>query len=169
MNLWVIQSCPNLCNPMDYTVHEILQPRILEWIALPFSRRSSQPRDRTQVSCIVGKFFTSWATREAQGLLRTSLVAHMVNNLPANTGNMGSIPGSGRFFGEGNDNPLQWRIPGEFLGVPGEFHGQRSLVGYSPWGHKESDTTERLSTLWIYLVSCHLGAHIYCFESSGPL
>ena len=36
---------------------------------------------------------------------------------------------------------------GEFLGMPGEFHGQRSLVGYSPWGHKESDMTERLGTL----------------------
>ena len=41
----VIQSCPILCNPMDYTVHGILQVRILEWIALPFSRGSSQPRD----------------------------------------------------------------------------------------------------------------------------
>ena len=40
----------------------------------------------------------------------------MVKNLPANTGNLGLIPGSGRFFGEGNNNPLQWGIPGEFLG-----------------------------------------------------
>jgi len=42
-----------------YTVHGILQARILEWIALPFSRGSSQPRDRTQVSHIAGRFFTS--------------------------------------------------------------------------------------------------------------
>ena len=51
--------------PMDYTVHGILQARILEWVAFPFSRGSSQPRDRIQVSCIAGGFFTSWATREA--------------------------------------------------------------------------------------------------------
>ena len=51
---------------MDYTVHEILQARILEWVAFPFSRGSSQPRDRTQVSHIAGRFFTSWDTKEAQ-------------------------------------------------------------------------------------------------------
>ena len=53
-------------NPMDYTVPGVLQATILEWVAIPFSRGSSQPRDRTQVSCITGRFFTSWATREAQ-------------------------------------------------------------------------------------------------------
>ena len=46
----VTQSCPNLCDPMDYRVHGILQARILEWVAIPFSRGSSQPRDWTQVS-----------------------------------------------------------------------------------------------------------------------
>jgi len=56
----------NICNPMDYIVHGILQARILEWRAISFSRGSSQPRDWTQVSCITGGFFTSWATREAQ-------------------------------------------------------------------------------------------------------
>ena len=55
----VAQSCSALCNPMDYAVHGILQARILEWVALPFSRASSQPRDRTQVSHIAGGFFTS--------------------------------------------------------------------------------------------------------------
>ena len=53
-------------DPMDYTVHGVLQARILEWVAFPFSRGSSQARDRTQVSRIAGGFFTSWATREAQ-------------------------------------------------------------------------------------------------------
>ena len=57
----VTQSCPTLCNPMDYTVHEILQARTLEWVVFPFSRGSSQRRDQTQVSCIAGGFFTSWA------------------------------------------------------------------------------------------------------------
>ena len=43
------QSCPTLCDPMDYTVHGILQARTLEWVAFPFSKGSSQPTDRTQV------------------------------------------------------------------------------------------------------------------------
>ena len=55
-----------LCDPTDYTVHRILQARILQWGAFPFTSGSSQPRDRTQVSLIPGRFFTSWATREAQ-------------------------------------------------------------------------------------------------------
>ena len=62
----VAQSCPTLCDPMDYAVRGILQSRILEWVAFPFSRGSSQTRNRTQVSCIAGGFFTSIATREAQ-------------------------------------------------------------------------------------------------------
>ena len=62
----ITQLCPPLCNPMDYTVHGILQARILEWVAFPFSRGSSQLRDQTQVSRIAGGFFTSWARREAK-------------------------------------------------------------------------------------------------------
>ena len=62
----VTQSCPTLCGPMDYTVHGILQARIRQCVAFPFSRGPSQPRDWTQVSHIAGRFFTSWATREAQ-------------------------------------------------------------------------------------------------------
>ena len=52
------QLCATLCNSMDYTVHGIVQARILEWVAIPFSRGSSQPRDQTQVSHIAGRFFT---------------------------------------------------------------------------------------------------------------
>ena len=57
------QLCPTLWDPKDYTVHEILQARILEWVAFPFSRGYSQLRDRTDISHIAGGFFTSWATR----------------------------------------------------------------------------------------------------------
>ena len=64
----VTQSYPTLCDPMEYTVHGILQARILEWVAFPFSRGSSQPRDWTQVSHTGGGFFTSWSTREAHFL-----------------------------------------------------------------------------------------------------
>jgi len=62
----VVQSCPILCNPMDYTVHGILHARILEWVAFPFSRGSSQHRDQTQVFFIASRLFTSRATRETQ-------------------------------------------------------------------------------------------------------
>ena len=55
----VTESCPTLCNPMDYAVHGILQARILEWVTFPFSRGSSQPRDQIQVSRMAGRFFTS--------------------------------------------------------------------------------------------------------------
>ena len=65
ISLKLAQSCLTLCDPMDYTVHGILQARILEWLVFPFFRGSSQPRDRTQVSCIAGEFFTRWATRDA--------------------------------------------------------------------------------------------------------
>ena len=59
----------DFCDPMDCSLpgssaHGILQARILEWIAIPFSRGSSWPRDRTWVSCIAGRCFTIWATRE---------------------------------------------------------------------------------------------------------
>ena len=59
----VAQSCLTLCNPvdcslLDSSVHRILQARMLEWLAIPFCGGSSQPRDRAQVSCIVGGFFT---------------------------------------------------------------------------------------------------------------
>ena len=60
------QSCPTLWDHMDYSVHGILQARILEWVTVPFSREFSQPKDPTQVSLIAGRFITSWATREAQ-------------------------------------------------------------------------------------------------------
>ena len=68
----VAQLCPTFCNPMDcsppgFSVHEgILQARILEWVAMPFSTGSSQSRDWILVSHITGRFFTNWATEEAQ-------------------------------------------------------------------------------------------------------
>ena len=58
------ESCLVMSDSLQ--AHGILQARILDWVAFPFSRGSSQPRDRTQVSHIAGGFFTNWATREAQ-------------------------------------------------------------------------------------------------------
>ena len=59
----VAQSCTVLWDPMDCTVHGILQATVLEWVTFPFSRGSSLPRDQTQVSYIAGGFCTSWATK----------------------------------------------------------------------------------------------------------
>ena len=64
-------SCPTLWDPVDpsppgSSVREILQARILEWVAIPFSGGSSWPRDRTWISCIAGRFLPIWATREAK-------------------------------------------------------------------------------------------------------
>ena len=63
-NSWseVAQLCPTLCNPMDCSLqgssfHGIFQARVLEWVAISFSRGSSQPRDQTQVSRIIGRCF----------------------------------------------------------------------------------------------------------------
>ena len=55
----IAQLCLTLYNPMGYTVHGILQARILEWVAFPFSKGSSKPRNQTGVSCIAGRFFTN--------------------------------------------------------------------------------------------------------------
>ena len=73
INEWVsevAQSCPTLCDPMDCSipgssVHGIFQAKVLEWVAISFSRGSSWPRDWTLVSHIAGRRFTVWATREA--------------------------------------------------------------------------------------------------------
>ena len=70
MNYWCTQILDG--SPETYAkwtkpvLNGILQARILKWVAFPFSRGSSQPRDQTQVPCIAGGFFTSWAIREAQ-------------------------------------------------------------------------------------------------------
>ena len=75
-----------------------------------------------------------------------SLVAQTVKNPPA-MWDLGSIPGLGRSPGGGHGNPLQYSC----LENP---HGQRSLAGYNPWGHKESDTTEQQSTAqWLMILS----------------
>ena len=70
-----LQSCPTLCDPTDSRppgsrIPGILQAITLEWVAISFSRGSSQPRDRTQVSCTAGGCFTVWATRETYFLLQ---------------------------------------------------------------------------------------------------
>ena len=124
-----LQSCPTLCYPMDCSlpgssVHGILQARILEWVAMSFSRGSSQPMDGTLVSmspALSGGFFTTSTTWEAQCNVET-----WVQSL-------------------GWENPWRWEWLPTQVFWPGDFHGQSSLTGCSPWGHKELDTTKQLS------------------------
>ena len=83
----MLQSCPTLFDPMDCSlpgssVHGILKARVLEWVAIPFSRGSSPPRVWTWVSCIAGRFFTNWATREAPALLYFILFTWLMSVLP---------------------------------------------------------------------------------------
>ena len=128
---------PTLCNPVGcilpgFSVHGISQARILEWVAMPSSRGSFQPRDRTQVSCIAGRLFTDRATRE---VLDMTLV---VKNPPAMQETRVPFLGWEDPLEEGmatHSRILAWRIP--WTEEPG---------GLQSWGHKESDTTERLST-----------------------
>ena len=71
----VTQLCLTLCDPMGYSlpgssIHGIVQARVLEWVAISFSRESSRPRDWTQVSRIAGRQFTDWATRKASIVIK---------------------------------------------------------------------------------------------------
>ena len=104
----VTQLCLTLYDPMDCSspgssVYGILQPRILEWVAIPFSRGSSQPRDWTQDSHTAGRFFTSWAIREANNKLLMKLnlfwgdsrTGPVVKSLPSNATDLGLISGQG--------------------------------------------------------------------------
>ena len=83
----VSQSCLTLCNPMACRVHGILQIRMLKWVAIPFSRGSSLPRDWTlvsYVSCIAGRFFTHWAIRGALTLPQKEKIRLKTRNMNSN-------------------------------------------------------------------------------------
>ena len=75
----VAQLCLTLCNPMDCSlpgssVHETFQARVLEWVAISFSRESSWPKDQTQVSSITDRYFFLWTTREDQNFDEDSFI-----------------------------------------------------------------------------------------------
>ena len=83
----VSQLCPTLCDPLDCSppgssIHGIFQARELEWVAIAFSRGSSQPRDWTQVSLIVGRPFTIWATREVSKITEVEIKLRMYWKIP---------------------------------------------------------------------------------------
>ena len=136
----VAQSYPTLCNPMEFSIepHGIFQARILECVAFPFSRGSSQPKDQTQVSHNAGRFFTIWATREAKWTLNSvicnsqpvEVTQESINiwmdepnviithkgfpdssagkESACNAGDFSLIPGLERYPGEGIGYPLQY-------------------------------------------------------------
>ena len=99
-------------------------PRILEWVAYPFSRETSWPRNWTGFSCIAGRFFTSWATREAQVITWWSMKSNPFNLEVFNASRW----------------RRKWQPTPVFL--PGESQRRGSLVGCHLWGCTESDTTE---------------------------
>ena len=140
MKVKITQWCLTLCHPMDYTVHGILQARIPEGVAIPFSRGSSQPGDQTQVSHTAGRSFICWATRAGW---KSTLCG-------AKGGHSSASRGSGSSDSKESAWPhrrprfdlcirkIPWRrgwLPTPVF-RPGEFHGQRSLVGSSPWDHR---------------------------------
>ena len=89
----VAQSCLTLCDPMDYTVHGILQARRLEWVAYRFFRGSSRSRNRTGVSCIPGGFLANWAIREAHDSREStfkinSILTLLTSNINTRSGNV---------------------------------------------------------------------------------
>ena len=90
----VVQTCPTLWDPMDCSppsssVHGILQIRILEWVAIPFSRESSWSRNQTQVSCIAGRSFIVWASREAPSIdLRSAKCQCVLSRLEKSDSNL---------------------------------------------------------------------------------
>ena len=103
----VAQSCPTPCDPMNCSlpgssVHRIFQARILEWVALSFSRRSSQPRDWTRVSCIGGRCSTIWATKQDRYGCGTT-ISHDPQLF-------GSKPRDTRYGTKNTEGPLESRI-----------------------------------------------------------
>ena len=154
------------CSPPGSSVHGILQARILEWVAMPSSRGSSRPRDRTQVSRLLhwqagslplappGEPYTSKGFPGGK----------VLKNPPASAGDagdLGLIPESGK---------IPWRRAWQPTPVflPGESHGHRSLAGYSPWGPKESDMTECLTHTHTHThTHMHTHAHVYTHTHVG--
>ena len=88
MKVKFTQLCLTICNPKEYTVHGILQARVLEWVAFPFSRGSSQPRDWTGVSSIAGRSFISWTSWEPKnnGVCILSLLQRIFPTQKSNRG-----------------------------------------------------------------------------------
>ena len=119
---------PTNCSQPASSVHGISQERILKWVTISFSEGSTQPRDQTHISCIGQRISYHWSSKEVLGFSCGSAGKESAYNAE----DLGSIPGL----------KIPWRRRTLPIPVfwPGEFHGLNS-----PWGGKESDTTEQLS------------------------
>ena len=156
MHAQSLQLCPTFwdsmdCNPPGSSLHGILQKRILERVAMTFSRGSSRPRDQTSDSCTSRRVLytsTTWETPEYNyfpGGSDGKVSAY-------NAGDLGSIPGSGRSPGEGNGHPLQyswlenpmdrgaWRTT-----IHGVTKSQTGLSTYTPKRHQVLSFSEKRS------------------------
>ena len=180
MKKWVLaaQSRLTLCDPMDCSPPG--SSVLVEWNSPgkntgvgshSLLQGSSQPRDRTWVSLVAGRFFTIWAPRETQKTLGATFKSLTPSIRVKPLMNFSPLWHQLRFtsvlpavqktwvWSLGQEDP--WRrewLPPPFL--PGEFQGQRSLAGYGPWGHKELDMTEWLTlftnpypnSTWAFLI-----------------
>ena len=150
------------CSPPGSSVHGIFQASVLEWVAISFSRRSSQPRDWTRISRIAGRCFTIWATREAvtdliflgskitedgdcsQEIKRCSLLGRKaMRKLDSILKSRDHFANKGRYSQSYGWH--HWFNGHEFEQTLGDSEGQGSLVCCNPWGHKELDMTEWLN------------------------
>ena len=122
-------------------LHGILQARILEWIAIPFSRGFFQPRDWTQVSYIADRFFTNWATREAPYIW-----ACPGKESASQCRRLGFDPWVRKMPWSRKSQPTP-------VSLPGEFHGQKSQASYSPRCPKRlrQDLTTNSNYKYIYI------------------
>ena len=151
MQVLFAQLCLTLCDLMDCSlpgssVHGILQTKILEWVAISFSRGSSWPRNWTHVSHTAGRFFTIWATRKALSIPYTIFI-WLPNWLSGKEYACQCRRHKRHLF-----CPWVGKIPWRREWLPTlvllseEFHRQGSLVGYNPWTLKQLDTTEHTCT-----------------------
>ena len=144
------------CSLPGSSVLGILQERILEWVPTSFSRGFSWPRNQTWVSCIAGRFFTNWATREALCSAKQLQTVHQWMSVFVfqiwftMTGSWTTLRNyhfidfsKPLFIFSYWENSEKAMAPYAVF-LPGESHGRRSLVGGSPWGREELDKTERL-------------------------
>ena len=144
------------CSLRSSSVHGILQARILEWVAISFSRGSSWPRNRTQDSCIAGRYFIIWATKSVfifnYGLIWASQVVLVVKNPPANAGDIRGLS----LICELERFP--WRRAWQPTPVllPGESHGQRSLMCLQSIG------SHRVRHGWRDLARMHMNLYNHC-------
>ena len=143
------------CSPPGSSVHGILQARILEWVGIPFSRGSPQPRDQTWDSCIAGRFFIIWATRETHDLSFYNTEFKRVFQFPLPPSSRASLVPL-RFL------PLEWyhlHIWGCWYTVYFNNAGiiQNSLK--SPF-----DMGLKVYNLFYLLISCLVGANIHLLK-----